>query len=329
MKPSLLRRSFRRRRGGHTIELARSGHCWLCTWCKIRSTSRVKLATSKCSGNGTKPLTTIAATMAARPVGDGRRHILVESGTVQWCDTCGTYAESRTSRRMAGICRGPPPAAAGKGGMRQQLMALRAGRHPVTGMILPVPCNSHAALGSGTYSQLKPRPSGDDSFVPYVPRDVVVPEPSGVSAEKKRWLMRGRLLCRNSKEAALLRRSRRRIAKIEVRKVISSFLGNAGNEVAQGIVEPEHSEQATEDDKVSEEVWASLPVVASRERHVLNIPTKPERCFPGKAVQSRMLLLGSNGNAPAECWFSVGESWRLLGSSTPIFCFDAAECGIV
>ena len=165
-------------------------------------------------------------------------------------------------------------------------------------MVLPVPCNSHAALGSGTYSQLKPRPSGDDSFVPYVPREVVVPEPSGVSAEKKRWLMRGRLLCRNSKEAALLRRSRRRIAKIEVREVISSFLGNAGNEVAQGIVEPEHSEQATEDDKVSEEFWASLPVVASRERHVLNIPTKPERCFPGKAVQSRMLLLGSNDKAP-------------------------------
>ena len=239
-------------KGGHIIELALSGHCWLCTRCEPRSTSWVNLATSKCSGTGAKPLTTIAATMVGRPVEGGRRHSLIESGTVQWCDTCGTYAESRTSQRMVNVCPGPPPAAAGKGGMRQQLMALKAGRHPVTGMMLPVPSNSDAALGSGTYTQLKPRPSGDDSFSPYVPREVVVPEPSGVSAEKKRWLMRGRLLYRNSKEAALLRRRRRRFAKIEVREVISSFLGNAGNEVAQGIVEPEHSEQATEDDKVSE-----------------------------------------------------------------------------
>ena len=195
------------------IELALSGHCWLCTRCKVRSTSRAKLAASRCSGNGTKLRDTIAETMADRTASEGRRHVLVDSGTVQWCDTCGTYSESRTSRRMVNVCPGPPPASSGKGGMRQQLMALKAGRHPVTGLRVPTHTSSNVALGSGHYARLKPSPSGDESFVPYVPRDVMVPSPSGVSAERKRWLMRGRLLYRNGKGAALLRRFRRKAAK--------------------------------------------------------------------------------------------------------------------
>jgi len=166
-------------------------------------------------------------------------------------------------------------------------MALKAGRHPVTGLRLPAPSSSNAALGSGTYARLNPSPSGDGSFAPYVPREEMAPEPSGVSAERKRWLMKGRLLYRNCKEAALLRRRRRKIAKSEVREVISSFLGDAGNEGAQGTDEPEHNEQATEDDKASEEFWANLPVVVSRERHILRIPTKPDvflakRCSRGR-----------------------------------------------
>ena len=206
-------------KGGHTIELALSGHCWLCTRCKTRSTSWVNLATSKCSGAGAKPLTTIAATMDCNPVVGDRRHILIESGTVQWCDTCGTYAESRTSQRMMNVCPGPPPAAARKGGMRQQLMALKAGRHPVTGIRLPAP-SSNSALGSGTYALLKPSPSVDSSFVPYEPLVEKMASPSGISAERKRWLMKGRLLCKIGKEAALLRRRRRKEAKVEVREVI-------------------------------------------------------------------------------------------------------------
>ena len=109
-------------RGGRTIELALSGHCWLCTRCRTRSTSWAKLVTSRCSGTGAKPLATVAAAMDGKPVNSGRRHSLIMSGTVQWCEACGTFAESRTSKRMQDVCPGPPPAAAGNGGMRQQLM---------------------------------------------------------------------------------------------------------------------------------------------------------------------------------------------------------------
>jgi len=69
---------------------------------------------------------------------------------------------------MQDTCDGPPPAAAGKGGMRQQLMALKAGRHPVTGSWLPA-SSSSSALGSGTYSRLKPTEESDALFTPYVP----------------------------------------------------------------------------------------------------------------------------------------------------------------
>ena len=105
-------------RGGHTIELALSGNCWLCIRCRTRSTSWAKLATSRCSGTGAKPLATVAAARDDMPVNGGRRHSLIMSGTVQWCEVCGAFAESRTSKRMQDVCHGPPLAATGNGGMR-------------------------------------------------------------------------------------------------------------------------------------------------------------------------------------------------------------------
>ena len=181
-----------------------------------------------------------------------------------------------------------PPLSAGKGGMRQQLMALKAGRHLVTGMRLPAPSSSEVAMGSGTYTRLKPSLSGDVSFVPYVPREVLVPSPSGDSAPRKRWLMRGRVLC---KEASMLRRRRRRVAKIEDREAISSFVGDADVEGDLGVKEPGHGRLNTDDDDDCEQFWACLPVEVSRERHILDIPTEPDRCFPGKVVKSREAML--------------------------------------
>ena len=168
--------------------------------------------------------------------------------------------------------------------MRQQLMALKAGRHPVTGLRLPAPSRNMAALGSGTYVRLKPGSSerpNPDPFVPYEPRVVMVPVPSGGSAERKRWLMRGRLRCKIGKEAALLRRRRRRDAKSEVREVIRSFIGDADG------ASPNLDERATEEDEECEAFWANLPVEVSRERHILNIPSPPTYDFRGKAGKPR------------------------------------------
>ena len=117
-----------------------------------------------------------------------------------------------------------------------------------------------------------------------------MPSPSGASAERKRWLMRGRLFCNNGKEAALLRRRRRKAAKVEVREVIKSFIGEADVEGVRGEDEPVHNRQATDDDDDCELFWANLPVEVSRERHILNIPTRPERCYLGRAVKSREVM---------------------------------------
>ena len=75
--------------------------------------------------------------------------------------------------------------------------------------------------------------------------------------------MRGRVLY---KEAAMLRRRRRKAAKIEVREVISSFVGDADVEGDLGVKEPGHDRLNTDDDDDCEQFWACLPVEVSREK---------------------------------------------------------------
>ena len=84
----------------------------------------------------------------------------------------------------------------------------RDGRHPVTGLWLPT-SSSSSALGNGTYSRLRPAIGTTEGFAPYVPATFEPSTPTGMSAERKRWLMKGRMLCKINSEAARLRRQRR------------------------------------------------------------------------------------------------------------------------
>ena len=183
-------------------------------------------------------------------------------------------------------------------------MALRAGLHPVTGLRLP-PAIGGTSQGSGAYSRLKPECSGGVGFAPYVPATFDPPTPCGASAERKRWLLRGRVLCRLGKEAAKHRRLRRRKAKHEVREVIESFSKAAEGE-GQPIEEEmtmagsvscgegfnqqtcEQWESERGDDNSDEEFWSSLPTADSRTDHLQSIPPQPSRDFPGRAVRSRL-----------------------------------------
>ena len=193
------------------------------------------------------------------------------------------------------MCLGPPPAAAGNGGMKQQLAALKAGRHPVTGIVLPrSSCSS--ALGSGTYSQLKAGPCCDCDFSPYVPVEFEKLAPTGTSATEQRRLMRGRLLYRIAKEAAQLRRARRKAAKAEVREIIRAFENGSDEEELPvddcvDLVSDKQEVPVADDDDADEEFWASLPVVCTREKHINAIRTRPDRYFPGKAVTVRSSLV--------------------------------------
>ena len=182
-------------------------------------------------------------------------------------------------KRMGDCCLGPPPAAAGNGGMRQQLSSLRAGLHPVTGLRLPAPSGS-SALGNGTYSRLRPAAGTNNDFVPYVPGSFEPAAPTGDSADRKRWLMRGRVLCKISSEAARLRRMRRKEAKAEVKELIDSFLVAASGEEVVG------TQPAS--DQEDEDFWMSLPAQSSHDRrHIREIPTQAPRNYPGKFVKSR------------------------------------------
>ena len=263
-------------KGGHLIVRAMTGRGWVCTKCKARSASKVKLATSRCEGGGKQ-----------QQADGGRRHVMVVMGTVLWCDTCGAYTESRTSRRMRDVCPGPPPRSAGKGGMRQQLMALKAGRHPVTGLRLPDPSSSMVDRGIGTYSRLKVTASDrQDMFVPYEPREIAVPRPSGISAERKRILMLGRLRCKMGREVAILKRRRRREAKCEAREVIRSFINGASDEEDRRALSSDHREGNAADDEDCEAFWANLPVDVSREQHIRDIPNPPMPQVRGIGVRT-------------------------------------------
>ena len=183
-------------------------------------------------------------------------------------------------------------------------MALKSGRRPVTGGWLPAPSSS-SALGSGTYALLKPKPSGDCNFVPYVPTVDKVASPSGISAARKRMLLTGRLLYKLGREAAVVRRRRRKEVKTEVRELIRTFLGDEDDGGQQQaavqtiVMDDQGQKEPVEPGACSdEEFWAKLPVVSSRERHMLNVPTKPSRIYPGRTIKSRSIACDASGGAP-------------------------------
>ena len=222
-------------------------------------------------------------------------HELVTFGTVVWCEVCDCFAESRTSRQMQKGCPEPPPAAAGNGGMRQQLMALRAGFHIVTRRRLSDAVGG-TAQGRGAYSRLTPSSETVEDFRPYVPVVFGPPVPSGDSAGRTRWLLRQRVRCKMCSEAARLRRNRCNIANAEVQEVIRTCINAAGNmehDNDQGSYElirdgGEPLEQPHAEGDSDEKLWRSLPTGSIRYGHILCIPTPSDRSFPGKAKRSRL-----------------------------------------
>ena len=163
--------------------------------------------------------------------------------------------------------------------MRQQLQSLRDGLHRVTGLRLPAPLGN-SALGNGTYSRLRPTIGPTDGFVPYVPASFEPAAPTGESADKKRQLMRDRVLCKVNSEAARLRRMHRKEAKAEVKELIDSFVVAANDEDA-GCTQ-------LASDQEEECFWTNLQPLASHGRnHIRHIPTQAPRGYPGNVVRSR------------------------------------------
>ena len=122
---------------------------------------------------------------------ENRQHRMVVSGTVHWCRTCGSFAESKAIR-LRHACRGPPPKQLGSGGLRQQLEKLRQGVHPVSGNKLPdakLPDGSPVVQVHG-YARLQAKDGrqSDPLFAAYVPEVLPAPvmkEQVGRTAKEK------------------------------------------------------------------------------------------------------------------------------------------------
>ena len=210
------RRVIAKGKGGHDVVQAESGGGWLCTVCKDRSTSYLKLATVRCSGECRKEVKA-----------SQHGHTVLRSGTVLWCRVCGSFAESRADRLLK-QCVGPPPVQLGSGGLRAQLTKLRAQLHPVTGARLPqaVRLDGSAVEGNGKYARLSATGCTDDHFHPYVPQTFTEPRPrDGATAADKRRLLLGRVRMRQGQEARQKRKALAKIRRKEANELISSFIG--------------------------------------------------------------------------------------------------------
>ena len=219
---------------------------------------------------------------------------MVTSGMVQWCNTCGCCAESRTNARMKQECNGPPPPSHGSGGMKQQLLKLRAGLHPVTGQRLPEAKKidgSEAWGGSGSYLRLKPVTSHDAAFKLYDP-EVFEPAKSsgGLPAATKRDLMLGRIRCKQAQEARQVRKLRGADADRELVALIDNFIN--GDDSPQGDEAGIHLDQGGVDEQdggSDEEFWNNLQAGhCSRTAHIQSIPTSPLFRFMGRPSSSRL-----------------------------------------
>ena len=91
-------------KGGHSIKAALSGKGWLCSVCRIKAGTWRKLAVTKCGGTETKNGFNKNGSHGENGDAAGRTRWMVTSGMVQWCRTCGCFAESRTTKRTLQTC---------------------------------------------------------------------------------------------------------------------------------------------------------------------------------------------------------------------------------
>ena len=221
--------------GGHNLVRAAVGKSWLCTICKVRSTERQRLSMRKCRGYCNK-----TAISTSKDDEHDRVHTLLKSGTLTWCGICGAFSESRVGR-LKRTCMGPPPRQLGSGGVRAQLERLRAGKHPVT--VLPLPLTTKVdgtPVKTGGYSRLSGRATVDDGFIPYVPGVLVTPiaVPTEARADRRRWLLHGRIRMKQAAEVRQGKKKRRAERHAEAVHLFESFVKGSDSETCQ-VCEPD------------------------------------------------------------------------------------------
>ena len=113
--------------GGHTLEPA--GGRWRCTVCRLDGPERIALAAGKCRGPPRERWRAEALRHApAAERTQQRAHKVTTTGDVDWCKSCGAYAELR-GKGLARACPGRPR----NKWAAERLRDLQSGIHPVSG----------------------------------------------------------------------------------------------------------------------------------------------------------------------------------------------------
>ena len=274
----------------------------MCSVCRVRAGTKRRLLIQRCGGAGTKwangdgqPVPGRQATLNLA-VEQPRRHTLRKSGNVIWCGTCGSFAETKAVQ-LASHCKGPPPTRLGGGGLRQQLVALRANDHPVSGQRLPPTTHMDGTPVGATigYARLTGTASGcrDELFREYVPEvfPPACPVAGGASAKMKEHLRLGRIRLKEGSQKRQLKLAARKARKQQADQVIATF----------------GREESEDDDDEARRFWEELPcdpiaadgsTVADRLDHVGSLDQVVDHgwrqgCRPTDRL-SRLKLLQAN-----------------------------------
>ena len=196
------------------------------------------------------------------------------SGTIKWCGVCGAFAESR-SQRLQDSCKGPPPVLVG-GGLRAQLLCLRASIHPVTKERLPQARWLDGSLieGTGTYLRLRTVESEElpDGFVESKPMELKTTKPTMPEGGRKAAEKRRRLLARiRTKGKLRTRKLREQDAEAEAAELYADFLGQEVDAYDK------ECRLCSRDELEAEEFWMNLKPRPPQVDRFVNIPTGTSR----------------------------------------------------
>ena len=171
----------------------------MCTVCLNRSVKKWRFATAKCGG------ACIGAALNRLDV--HKDHVMLRAGTVVWCRTCGAFAETRGNKLLR-ACLGPPPQQQyGTGGMRSQLVLLRAGLHPVTRARLPQSTWMDGTALRSVHGYARKQGGSEEvgeHFRTYAPETFQAAKEhlfGGKTAEAKMCVLRGRVKCKERRAA--------------------------------------------------------------------------------------------------------------------------------
>ena len=312
--------------GGHDVVRSAAGGGWICKVCFKRSVTKWKLTAAKCGGASTSRRE-YDGTMGSGKSGERQNnHMLLKAGTVTWCGTCGAFAETKANR-LRRACMGPPPQQHGTGGMRSQLVLLRAGLHPATRERLPQSTWMDGTALRSLHGYARRQECSEVIGEQYRPYEVETFQVAkvhlfgGKTAEAKMRMLKGRAKCKERRAARAQR---------EFDALVGSFIRKVEADGNEHQPDDESQRRSTapewalmeadrvkrEEDSMAAVFWNSLGDAPAGRIQLRCIPEEPARWKSGTVHVDRQ------GSAEKQVRQRVGRNCQLLT------CFDFGCNGV-